>query len=83
MFKITESSNGMPCVVVNENPNEREFILHAVRDNYFDSKFYKAKQKTQPFIQCNDGSYLMIEFWGNPNDAQKYVDFLNKEYEEN
>lgn len=69
MFKITKSASGMPSIdMLFPSEQEREFLLNVVTDNYFNSIFYKAKQRAQPFIQINTSDQLCIEFWGGPKD---------------
>lgn len=81
-FEITTSSHRMPCIQLYQAPIEKvQWLRRAVMDNWVDSKFYQEKYGAQPFVQGygeKDG-WILIEFWGR--EFEKYVDFLNKEYE--
>lgn len=88
MFQLSTSSHNMPCIEISASGDSRdaeiEFLLRAVRDNYFDSEYYQAKRDANPFIQGLDqregNKFLLIEFWGRNID--EYIAFLNKKWEE-
>lgn len=54
---------------------------------FVNDPFYKAKDGANPFFQSGyenpEGGYILIEFWSSVDKAQKYVDFLNEQWNNN
>jgi hypothetical protein len=72
---ITPGPHNMPSLEFH-NPSEalRQAVKREVLDNWRDSPAYLAKEHSSPFLQCDDESYVLIEFWGT--QPQDFVDYL-------
>lgn len=81
-FKITTGPHNMPSLELrNPSPEERAFVVAAVRCNHMDDPRYQLGQDASPFLQCNETGYVLVEFWLEKG-AQAFVDWLNANYEE-
>lgn len=83
MFKLDKSPNDMMCLSIkDQTKDQRWYIKRALRANHLDDPFYKARRKANPFLQCDDKTYILVEFWTNDREAVlEYIKFLNENFD--
>lgn len=82
MLEVTISIHGMPCIeILDSTPEVRQIIRSAVTGRFpVNDPRYEIHRNAQPFLQGDDGKWLLVEFW--QKDYQPFVDYLNKLIEE-
>jgi hypothetical protein len=71
-----------PHLVVHDpTPQERDFIVGLVTDNYMPSPRYQLSHQVSAFLQSDHEEFVLVEFWTNDLVAcQRWVDWLNANY---
>ena len=77
ILEVSESPSGMPCVQLNNpDPRVREIIHRAIAENRNGKPAYELGFKAGAFLQNNEDSYVLVEFW--LKNYQPFVDYLNE-----
>jgi len=82
LLKLTKSCHDQDCIEIrNPTEHQRNTIRSIVMNNWVESEDYKMKQSAGPFLQCDYEDYLLVEFWGDTEFIQPFIDYLNKKLE--
>lgn len=80
-FQVTTCLHGTPALEINDASKAlHAYLSRLMRENRMDHEHYKLRMDAGAFFQggsTEDEGWILIEFW-NPDQAQKFVDYVNK-----
>lgn len=84
MLELTLSTQNMYAIELTDASIEiKKFLRRELLSNDINSESYKRRVEVNPFLQGDNDSWILIEFWSNDYDKiVSYIDYLNNKFEQ-